>query len=102
MISTKGLTHPKMLIHLRDTCTQLDWKDVPDGIKMGDLPWIKNAPLTVHMVDAIATATIFLFQIATLAASINAYFGKKIVTRKTYMRSTSKKDAAERARYEGT
>jgi hypothetical protein len=39
---------------------------------MEDLPWKKNAPLTAHMTDAITTATMFLFQIATLVASINA------------------------------
>ena len=54
---------------------------------MRDLPWIKNAPLTVHMVDAIATATIFLFQIATLVASINDHFGEKIVLLKRRRRT---------------
>ena len=67
------------------------------------LPWMRNALLTVHTMVAITTATIFLFQMATLEASINAYFEDSITERqKTYIRSTSKKDAAARARYAGS
>ena len=45
---------------------------------MGYLPWIRNALLTVHTTVAITTATIFLFQMATLVTSINAYFEDSI------------------------
>ena len=40
---------------------------------------MKNAPLFTHMVAAIPVATTFLFQMAMLATSINAYFGERIV-----------------------
>jgi hypothetical protein len=68
---------------------------------MRDLPWKKNAVLVTHAIAATTTTTLFLLQMATLVASINAYFGERVVLLKTYMRSTSKKEAAARARYEG-
>ena len=60
--------------------------------------------MTVHTMVAITTATIFLFQMATLGAFINTYFEDSTITegQTTYIRSTSKKDAAARARYAGS
>lgn len=67
------------------------------------LPWMRNALLTVHTMVASTTATIFLFQMATLGVIINTYFEDSITEgRTTYIRSTSKKDAAARARYAGS
>ena len=64
---------------------------------------MRNALLTVQTIVATTTATIFLFQIATLAASISGYFKESITQgKKTYIRSTSKKEAAARARYAGS
>jgi hypothetical protein len=40
---------------------------------------MKNAPLTTHIVVSIPTAITFLFQMATLVASINADCGEGIV-----------------------
>jgi hypothetical protein len=70
---------------------------------MGYSPWMRNALLTVQTMVATTTATIFLFQMATLVASINAYFENSIIQgEKTYIRRTSKKEAAARARYAGS
>jgi hypothetical protein len=41
---------------------------------------MRNALLIPHMLVAIAIATLFLFQMATLMASINAYFEETIVS----------------------
>ena len=60
---------------MRDTCTQPNGKAPLTRLKIGDLPWKKNAQLTVHTMDASTTATMFLFQMATLVASMNACFG---------------------------
>jgi len=57
-----------------------------------------NALLVPHTLVAIATAILFLFQMTMLVASINAHIGETTVSIKTYMRSTSKKEAAARAR----
>lgn len=50
--------------------------------RWGDLPWMTIAPLITHIVVAIPTANTFLFQMATLVASINAHFGERIVSLK--------------------
>ena len=57
--------------------TKPDRRSAPDCPKSEDLPWMKNAQLFIHMMAAIPTATIFLFQMATLMASINAYFWRR-------------------------
>jgi hypothetical protein len=57
------------------------------------------------MVAAIPTATAFLFQMATLGGFYKCLLlGEDRITegQKTYMRSTSKNDAAARARYAKT
>ncbi len=65
---------------------------------------MRNALLIAHVMDAITTATVFLSQMATLVDSINIYFLEDGVPerQKTYMRSTSKKEAAASARYAGS
>ena len=65
---------------------------------------MKNALLIPHIMDAITTAALFLFQMATLMDSINIYFverGRVPERQKTHMRSTSKKEAAATAKYAG-
>ncbi len=65
---------------------------------------MKNRLLIPHIMDAIATTTVFLFQMETLVNPINIYFverGRVPERQKTYMRSTSKKEAAATARYAG-
>jgi hypothetical protein len=52
---------------------------VPNCLEMGDLPRMKNAPLIDHIVVAITTTTLFLFQIAMLMGSISSYLGERIL-----------------------
>jgi hypothetical protein len=65
---------------------------------------MSNALLVAHTMIAPITTTLFLFQMATLVASISAYFvGEDRTTegQKTYTRSTSNKEVAATARHEG-
>jgi hypothetical protein len=52
-----------------------------------DLPWMRSALLVIHILVVIATATLFLFQMTTLVASINAYFGETVITIKNRRRT---------------
>jgi hypothetical protein len=40
---------------------------------------MKNAPFIVHIVVAITTTTLFLFQIAILMESMSSYLGERIL-----------------------
>lgn len=61
------------------------------------LPWMMIERLISHAMTANATANLFLFQIATLYASMSAWFGKDgpgLEERKeTYMRIRTKREA---------
>lgn len=59
-----------------------------------------NEMLVVHAMTAIATANLFLFQMAMLNAPISAWFGKDGPDleewKETYMRKTIKREALAR------
>jgi hypothetical protein len=62
---------------------------------------MKNALLIAHTITAITTATIFLFQIATLVTSISAYFEERIVLLKGRRRTYGAQSRRRRQRGPG-
>ena len=74
---------------------------IPSSVRDRDLHRMQNAVLFIHKPIAIPEMTLFLFQMAILAAAMSYCSGKMSaaseVWKQTYMRSTTKKEAAVKA-----